>query len=104
MATINKFEISNYSIVKVLDDTYTSTTEEFDIPSWASINGAGVFIFADNISWQASVDSGKIVVILSRESLNTLGYGRWPFEIRAIFPNGHISTLIKGDLRITPFV
>lgn len=103
MASINKFEITNYSIIKVLDDSYTSTTEEFEIPSWASIDGAGVFIIAENVSWQADVDSGKIIVTLSRERLNGFGYGRWPFEIRAIFPNGHTSTLIRGDLRITPF-
>ena len=103
MASITKIQIDNYSIIKVLDDNYTSTTEEFEIPSWASLQDAGVFIFAENVTSQVSVISSKISIVFSREMLSSFGYGRWPFEIRAVFANGHVCTLIRGDLTVTPF-
>lgn len=105
MATINKFTIKNYSIVKVLDSSYQTTVDQFEIPSGTYLVGAGVFIIVQSISWEAVIDSSDTVsVYFSKERLEQLGNGRWPFELRATFPNGHVSTLGKGDLTITPYL
>lgn len=105
MATINKFTIKNYSIVKVLDSSYQTTVDQFEIPSGTYLVGAGVFIIVQSISWEAVIDSSDTVsVYFSKERLEQLGNGRWPFELRATFSNGHVSTLGKGDLTITPYL
>jgi len=104
MATVNRVIINNYSLEKVLDQTYTSTTEYFSIIDGTYVNNAGVFIIVNNIAWQANMDSStSISVVFSKENLESIGFGRWPFEIRTTFTNGHVSTLVKGDIRIIPF-
>jgi len=105
MATINKFTINSYSLIKVLDSSYETTVDQFELPSGTYLVGAGVFIIVQNISWEAVISSSNTVsVYFSKERLEQLGNGRWPFELRAIFSNGHVSTLVNGDLTITPYL
>lgn len=97
--------ISNYSLVKVLDDSYETTVNEFELPPETYLVGAGVFIIMQDISWEGViVSSNTVSVYFSKERLEEIGNGRWPFELRATFPNNHVSTLVKGDLTITPYL
>lgn len=105
MATINKFTINSYSLVKVLDTSYQTTVDQFELPSGTYLVGAGVFIIIQSLSWEAVIGPNNTVsVYFSKERLEQLGNGRWPFELRATFSNGHVSTLAKGDLTITPYL
>ena len=104
MANITTYTVKTYCLDKVLDDSYTTTSDNFDIPSELYIIGAGVFIIAEQASWEAVVVSNSIVTVyFSKERLEQFGNGNWPFEIRVIYSNGHTVTIALGTLRIAPY-
>lgn len=104
MVNVSSYNLTYSYLTKVLDTEYATTSDDFEIPSGTYLVGAGVFIIAQDISWEAVVISQNVVrVYFSKERLEEFGYGTWPFEIRANFSNGHTITLAVGNLKITPY-
>jgi len=48
------------------------------------------------------IDSKTLRLELSSTNLQSIGAGRWSYEIRSIFPSGHTVTITVGNLIITP--
>jgi len=48
------------------------------------------------------VDGKTLRLELGSTNLQSIGAGRWSYEIRSIFPSGHTVTITVGNLIITP--
>lgn len=48
------------------------------------------------------IDSKTLRLELSSTNLQSIGAGRWSYEIRSTFPSGHTVTISVGNLIITP--
>lgn len=97
--------IKNIFLQKVLDSNYIPITDTFTLDESTYITGAGVIFIVRDISVNMTVVSSiELSLTLTEHQLQQIGYGRWFFEIRALFPNNHISTLFVGTIKITPFI
>jgi len=59
----------------------------------------GKINFSKTISY---IDSKTLRLELGSTDLQSIGAGRWSYEIRSIFPSGHTVTISVGNLIITP--
>lgn len=105
MATLlNGLIVKNAFLSKVLDSNYSPITDTFIVDESTYITNAGVIFIVRDISVNMTVVSPtELSLILTENQLQQIGYGRWFFEIRALFPNNHTSTLFVGTIKITPF-
>lgn len=101
---LNKTIIKNVFLQKILDSNYIPITDTFTLDESTYITNAGVIFIVRDISVNMTIVSPtELSLVLTENQLQQIGYGRWFFEIRALFPNNHISTLFVGTIKITPF-
>ena len=101
---LNKITTKQAFLQKVLDSNYNPITDFFTLNEGTYLTNAGVIFIVRDLSYEMTiVSSTELSLILSANNLLEIGYGRWFFEIRAIFPNNHISTLYTGTIKVTPF-
>ena len=90
------------------DDYYAVDGRAIDFTSddYPNLNGLTTIFYVDGkINFSKTVvyiDSKTLRLELSSANLQSIGAGRWSYEIRSVFANSHNITIAVGNLIITP--
>jgi hypothetical protein len=113
-ATVTKTSFSTYESesieFRITDDYYASEGRSLDITfeGYPSLIGALVTFEVDGSNSQKFVKYANILsdttlrIELIKDELQTIGAGRWNYEIKSILSNGHVLTLAIGNIIIIP--
>lgn len=100
---LEKSKVKNQFFLKILNDSYIPSLDFFEIDQDTYITNAGVIFNVKNFSFSMDfVSDNKFSILFDASTLLAIGYGTWFYEIRAVFPNNHKSTLITGSFKIAP--
>lgn len=100
---LEKSKVKNQFFLKILNNSYIPSLDFFEIDQDTYITNAGVIFNVKNYSFGMDfVSDNKFSILFDVTTLQLIGYGTWFYEIKAVFPNSHKSTLITGSFKITP--
>ena len=90
------------------DDYYAADGRAIDFISddYSDLIGATITFYVDGkvnfLKTASYIDSKTLRLELSSANLQSIGAGRWSYEIRSVFANSHNITIAVGNLIITP--
>ena len=102
------FVIGETLDLRLTDDYYAVDGRGIDFTSddYPNLNEATTIFYVDGkISFSKTIsyiDIKTLRLEIDSADLESIGAGRWSYEIRSIFPSNHIVTIGVGNLIIVP--
>lgn len=102
------FVVGDTLDLRSTDDYYAVDDRAIDFTSddYPNLSAVTTIFYVDGksnfLKTISYIDSKTLRLELSSTDLQSIGAGRWSYEIRSIFPSGHTVTISVGNLIITP--
>lgn len=102
------FVVGDTLDLRSTDDYYAVDDRAIDFTSddYPNLSAVTTIFYVDGksnfLKTISYIDSKTLRLELDSTDLQSIGAGRWSYEIRSIFPSGHTVTISVGNLIITP--
>lgn len=102
------FVIGETLDLRLTDDYYAIDGRGIDFTSddYPNLSAVTTIFYVDGktnfLKTISYIDSKTLRLELDSTDLESIGAGRWSYEIRSIFPSGHIVTIGVGNLIVVP--
>lgn len=102
------FVVGDTLDLRSTDDYYAVDDRAIDFTSddYPNLSAVTTIFYVDGksnfLKTISYIDSKTLRLELDSTDLQSIGAGRWSYEIRSIFPSDHTVTISVGNLIITP--